>query len=166
VLRARDAQPADALEVAAVHVRSWQVAYRGLIADALLDKLRPEDRAARYTFNSPPAWPQTLLAVDEDDAIRGFATIEPSPDLAGVGELRALYVDPPHWGAGAGRLLIAAACARLCEGGFERIVLWLLSGNEQAARFYRTCGWAPDGARRREEPWGVEVEVQRWVRLL
>ncbi len=100
------------------------------------------------------------------DAIRGFATVEPSPDLDSVGELRALYVDPPHWGAGAGHLLIAEACERLRRGGFELAVLWLLAGNEQAARFYRSCGWTPDGARRREDPWGVDVEVQRWRRTL
>jgi len=40
----RDAETADALAVARVHVRSWQVAYRGLIADQFLDALRPEER--------------------------------------------------------------------------------------------------------------------------
>lgn len=56
--------------------------------------------------------------------------------------------------------------ARLHERGFDRAVLWLLIGNERAARFYRACGWAADGARRREEPWGIEVEVERWARAL
>jgi hypothetical protein len=36
----RRAEPADAMEVARVHVRSWQVAYRGLLPDAYLDGLR------------------------------------------------------------------------------------------------------------------------------
>ncbi len=153
MLRIRDAEPADAEEIAAVHVRSWQLAYRGLIPDAYLDQLRPEDRAAHYTFRPPPAWPQTLLAVDEDEAIYGFATIEPSPELEDAGELRALYVDPPHWGTGVGRLLIDHARARLRDAGFRRAVLWLLAGNERAARFYRSGGGAPEGVRRREEPW-------------
>ncbi len=58
------------------------------------------------------------------------------------------------------------ACARLREAGFKRAVLWLLVGNEPAARFYRSGGWAPEGVRRREQPWGVEVEVGRWGRVL
>jgi hypothetical protein len=33
----REAQPQDAAEVARVHVRSWQVAYRGLFPDDYLD---------------------------------------------------------------------------------------------------------------------------------
>ena len=48
----RDAIPGDELAVAAVHVRSWQGAYLGLIDDEFLDALSPEDRAARYTFGS------------------------------------------------------------------------------------------------------------------
>jgi hypothetical protein len=48
VLRA--ARPADAPLVADVHVRAWQVAYRGLLPEEYLDRIRPEDRASRYTF--------------------------------------------------------------------------------------------------------------------
>jgi len=48
----RPAEPADAMGVARVHVRSWQAAYRGLLPDAYLDGLRAEDRAQRYRFAS------------------------------------------------------------------------------------------------------------------
>jgi hypothetical protein len=44
VLSVRAATPDDAAAVAGVHVRSWQAAYRGLIADAYLDGLNPDDR--------------------------------------------------------------------------------------------------------------------------
>ena len=40
----RPAEPVDAIAVAHVHVRSWQVAYRTLMPDDYLDQLRPEDR--------------------------------------------------------------------------------------------------------------------------
>ena len=46
----RLAVPGDEQAVAVVHVRSWQVAYRGLMPDEYLDGLRPQDRADRYTF--------------------------------------------------------------------------------------------------------------------
>ena len=36
----RPAEPDDAMEVARVHVRSWQAGYRGLLPDAYLDGLR------------------------------------------------------------------------------------------------------------------------------
>lgn len=49
-MRCRPAEPGDAGAVARVHVRSWQVAYRGPFPDESLDGLRPEDRASRHTF--------------------------------------------------------------------------------------------------------------------
>ena len=50
VLRMREAQPQDAAEVAGVHIRSWQLAYRGMFPDDYLDGLRAEDRMAHYTL--------------------------------------------------------------------------------------------------------------------
>src|SRR5215469_4935469 len=70
----RRAEPADAIAVARVHVRSWQAAYRKLMPDDYLDQLRPEDRANKYDFgNLDPIRPQTIIAT-ESGVIRGFAT--------------------------------------------------------------------------------------------
>src|SRR5215467_934223 len=122
----RPAEPADAMSVAHVHVRSWQSVYRGLLPDEYLDQLRPEDRAARYDFATrDPQRPQTIVAV-EAGAIRGFATTAPSrdADLAEYGELGALYVDPDYWGRGIGMALVSAARDRLVALGFGNALLW------------------------------------------
>ena len=55
----RPAEPVDAMAVARVHVRSWQVGYRGLLPDAYLDGLRAEERAERYDFASE------VVSIDE-----------------------------------------------------------------------------------------------------
>ncbi len=164
----RAAQPADAIAVAKVHVRSWQIAYRGLLPDEYLDGLRPEDRAQSYTFGDPdPLLPASLVAV-EGRAICGFATTGPSrdEDRLGTGELLALYVDPDRWGVGIGRALIREARARLAQQGFDKASLWVLVGNERADRFYRLDGWLPDGSRREDAMWGVSVEDTRFCRSL
>jgi hypothetical protein len=44
--------------------------------------------------------------------------------------------------------------------------LWILLGNERADRFYRMDGWVPDGTRRREDVWGIDVESLRYLRPL
>ena len=129
----RAATPDDAKGVANVHVRAWQVGYRGLMPDEYLDALRPEDRAKRYTFgSSDPLQPATIVAVDAG-VICGFATTGPalSTDGHGSGELYALYVDPPSWGVGVGRALIAAAREHLCSQGFSEACLWVLVGNDR-----------------------------------
>jgi GNAT superfamily N-acetyltransferase len=124
----RDAHPRDAAEVAGVHVRSWQAAYRGMFGDDYLDGLRPEDRIAHYTFgDSRPGRPATIVAV-ADATICGFATTGPSrdEDAADAGELYALYIDPRVWGRGIGRSLIAEARARLSRQGFAEAIVWVL----------------------------------------
>jgi GNAT superfamily N-acetyltransferase len=167
VVTVRDAEPGDADDVAGVHVRSWQQAYRGLLPDAYLDGLRTSDRAARYTFGGRPGEPQTMVIV-ADEAICGFATTGPSRDLdaAHAGELYALYLDPDHWGHGLGRALIAQARARLYGQGFTDAILWVLAGNQRAQRFYRIDGWQPDGSRRRARVWDVSVDEDRYRRPL
>ncbi|MHB1674755.1 MAG: GNAT family N-acetyltransferase [Acidobacteriaceae bacterium] len=164
----RPAQPEDALAVAEVHVRSWQAAYRNILPDDYLDRLRPEDRAAKYEFASlDPEKPQTIVALDEG-SIHGFATTMPvsDADMPGHGELCALYVDPKHWGHGLGVALLSAARAQMYERGFRKAVLWVLTGNARAERFYRNDGWAADGVRRTATVWGIAVDEIRYQREL
>ena len=159
------------MAVARVHVRSWQAAYRNILPDNYLDQLRPQDRASKYDFATrDPLKPQTILAVDEgiESAIHGFATTMPvtDSDMPGCGELCALYVDPQHWGAGAGRALLAAARAHMFQQGFQRAILWVLTGNMRAERFYQRDGWAADGVRRKATVWDIEVDEIRYTRPL
>ena len=164
----RPAEPNDAIAVARVHVRSWQAAYRTLQPDDYLDQLRPEDRAQKYNFSSlDPLQPQTIVAA-EAGVIHGFATTAPArePEMPGLGELCALYVDPDHWSRGIGVALVAAARSRLFDLGFRHAVLWVLVGNVRAERFYRIDRWSPDGQRRTESVWGVTVDEIRYQRTL
>ncbi len=165
----RRAEPGDELAVAAVHVRSWQVAYRGLLPEDYLHDLRPEDRASRYTFGERGrGGPRTVLAIDGVRVV-GFATTGPArdDDSPGWGELYALYVHPDGWGRGTGRALMLDARERLAGEGFSAVLLWVLVGNQRAQRFYRIDGWSPDGSRRREEEvHGVPIDETRYRRSL
>jgi GNAT superfamily N-acetyltransferase len=155
------------MAVARVHVSAWQSGYRGLLPDEYLDALRPEDRAAAYTYaDTRPASPHTLLAVDGGDVL-GFATCAPShdPDRPFHGELLGLYVNPDHWNSGVGRALLAAARDRLAQT-HEDAILWALVGNERAHAFYRRDGWFQDGMRRIGGSWGARYEEIRFERTL
>ena len=155
-MQLRRAQVGDEHAVAEVHVRSWQVGYRGLIADDYLDDLRPEDRAGRYTFGVDD--PLTIVAVT--DRIGGFASVSPS-----AGELGALYVDPQAWGTGLGQELIIEAERRLAER-HAVAGLWVLAGNVRARRFYEAGGWRTDGTERAERVFGVPVVEARYRKTL
>jgi ribosomal protein S18 acetylase RimI-like enzyme len=164
----RRAEPGDNDAVAEVHVRSWQVGYRGLLPDEYLDVLDPVDRASRYTFaDMDLRHPQTKVSVDGDE-ICGFATVGPcrDEDMPSAGELYGIYVHPDWWNRGVGRILINDARERLFDLGFHEAVLWVLVGNERAERFYHKDRWSPDGQRRLAEVHGITVDEIRYRRPL
>jgi ribosomal protein S18 acetylase RimI-like enzyme len=156
------------LAIAQVHVRSWQVGYRGLMPDDYLDQLKPEDRANRYTFgdgrSSGPRW--TVAA--EDGMVVGFVSFGTSrdEDTPDHGEVYGLYVDPDHWHRGVGRSLMDNAESDFLQTGFSVANLWVLVGNSRATDFYERGAWSPDGTSRVEEVWGLEVSSIRYQRSL
>lgn len=131
--KVRPATADDASEVAAVNVRSWQAAYRGLLPQGYLDGLDPAERARQYTFNrTGPEHPATLVAGDYG-VICGFAITGPphDSDQPDARELWAFYVDPQRWGTGIGRLLMAASRDRLYQDGAREALLWVFAGNDR-----------------------------------
>lgn len=162
--KVRKAVPADADEVARLHVRSWQSAYRGLLGSEYLDGLRPEVWAARYTFGRVGLrMPSTLVAVD-GAAIRGLVTtgLARADDIPSFGELMAIYVDPAYTGTGVGRLLITAARERLRLVGVPGVLLWVLDANVGARRFYERDGWSFDGTCRTAIFGDTPVQLMRY----
>lgn len=87
-----------------------------------------------------------LLVAREDDDLVGFVmfTAETGQYDQDVrrGLVQNIYVAPSHRGRGIGSTLLAAAEARLDEGGVEAVALDVLADNEAALRFYRRHGYA------------------------
>lgn len=158
----RRATEADADAIAAVHVRTWQGAYRDVFPARELDAIAVEPRAL--------AWRSHLaggrVSVFVDDELTGFASVGPSRDEPGLGELYAIYVLPERWGNGVARELLAAAEAELRSRGFAAALLWVLEDNPRARGFYESCGWTLDGATRTDVHLGVDVAVVRYRKAL
>jgi GNAT superfamily N-acetyltransferase len=150
MLEIRPITDADIDAVAQVHVRTWQVGYAGIVPAEHLAALDPA-RFAERRRNLGPKPDQHTLVADQDGTVIGFAAFGPYrlDDDRGfdprMGELYAIYVDPDHWGDGAGRRLIEAAKAALAEAGYPGMRLWVLAANDRARRFYERAGLAPDG---------------------
>jgi GNAT superfamily N-acetyltransferase len=164
----RPAAPDDALAVARVHVRAWQVAYRGLIAQSYLDSLKPEIWAAKYALHrAGPGSPTTLVAVD-GETVCGIAMFGPyrGEELPNDGELLAIYVDPEYWHTGVGRQLIVATREGLRRAGFTEAALWVLDENSRARRFYERDRWALDGGRQTKTLAGAQLNEVRYRRPL
>src|SRR5207302_1688499 len=100
----RPAVPHDAAAIARLHIRSWQVGYRGQLPETLLDALDAdlEPRTARWQhfITEAKARGQVQLVAEVDGRVVGFVTFGPSEDEPrdpGIGEVYAIYVDPDEW---------------------------------------------------------------------
>lgn len=169
-MRIREATVADAAHVAEVHVRSWQVAYRGLVPQDYLDGLDPAARRERWSaLLADDRWPRAgTLVAELDDRIVGFASILPARDAdldpAAFGEIAAFYLDPGVWRRGIGRRLMAAALDRLAAAGYPRAALWVLDTNLRARRFYEATGWRCDGTVKVDDSRGFPLTETRYRR--
>ncbi len=162
----RRATTADTPKMGRVHVRAWQMAYRGLMPDEYLDGLSSEERERMWSEAlSQRDTSRLVLVVEDDDDVVGFAAVGPSADPR-TGELYSINVDPDGWGSGHGRALLSAAEAELATLGYGVAQLWVLPGNRRARHLYEAAGWAPDGAERTIEVLGVVVQEIRYHRKL
>ncbi len=163
----RRATPTDADAIGEVHVRSWKVAYRGLLPDALIEDMAA-GRTARVervrTWLTDTDGPRRGWVAVEGDRVVGMAVTAPSRDSDAkrtTGELEAIYLAPEAIGRGVGRRLLARAVEDLRERGFDKATLWVLCENRRARRFYEAAGWQTDDATKEEErPGGTLHEVR------
>lgn len=145
----RHARLSDAREIAEVQVASWKSAYRGLIADSLLDNLQVAARQQRWdTILADSS--SHVFVIEQNGHILGFiatkVNADEDADAKKMGEIGAVYLAPNEWRKGYGRQLVDAAIASLREQGFAEVTLWVLRNNKRAIEFYESLGFRPDGA--------------------
>ncbi|MFD8381096.1 GNAT family N-acetyltransferase [Streptomyces sp. NPDC059679] len=170
-VRVRLMTEADIDAVAAVRVRGWQAAYRGLIPQAHLDGLSVEKDAARRRefFSRGLGDVVNLVAENAGGKVVGWACLGPYRDRdlpSGDAELYAIYVRPDQIGTGIGHALLTESITRAAERGFPHLRLWVLEGNTHARHFYERAGFTPDGGQEDYEVEGVPVPELRYARSL
>jgi GNAT superfamily N-acetyltransferase len=163
-VRVRRAEASDARSIAEITVAAWQVAYRAILPDDLLQLMRVEPRETAWQEllggegGAPAVW-----VAEVGDTVEGFVSCGPlrDEDLAlHCCEVYALYVRPESWRRGIGRALLETALRHGREIGATTQVLWVLEDNRRARDFYEALGWVPEGARREFEPGLAVTEIR------
>ena len=162
----RPATPADAEQIAAVHVASWREAYRGVVPDEYLDGLDVAERAEQWRaeLSSLERGHEVWVAQDEDGIV-GFVDFGPSHDEDAdrtTVEIYKIYLVPHAWGRGVARDLMRKVFAEVSQGA--AITLWAFDTNDRARHFYRRSGFTPDGVERLEEFGGEYIKELRFRR--
>jgi ribosomal protein S18 acetylase RimI-like enzyme len=160
----RDASHEDAPAIAAIHVRSWRAAYRGILPDAQLESLSIAERRRAWEAllrEDADRW-LTLVAEHVPGRPCGFCSAStPSLDpRAGedVAEIGALYIDPDYFRQGGGSAILTVALRDLAEQGWRETVLWVLPDNRGALTFYDRFGFEIEqGVEKLEERSGRPV---------
>ncbi|MGW7198589.1 N-acetyltransferase family protein [Streptomyces chryseus] len=170
-LRIRDMGLDDCEGVARVRVRGWRTTYAGMMPQAYLDAMSVQEDAVRRRAHLAGGDGTTSdLVAERVGEIVGWGCCGPYRDEAGErtgdAELYALYVLPEHHRTGAGRALTAGLLARAAAGGHRRMLLWVLTENARARRFYERAGFVPDGAEAPFDVLGVAVPETRYARRL
>ena len=154
----------DAEDVSRIRIRSWQWAYRGLMADSVLDGLSVADGVEGWRRGLAREDRWTWIA-ECDGVPCGFAATGPTTDAAaapGTAEIYAVYLEPERVGSGVGRELFGTAVRNLRHVGFSRALLWVLESNDRARRFYRSAGWTMDDAVKDEDCYGHVIREVRY----
>lgn len=155
-----------------MHHRSRADAYAGILSPETLDRSSAEGFGAWWSERWK--WERDthrLTVAERDGEVVGFTYVGPS-ETEGAVELYGIHVDPALVGNGVGRLLMVNALDQLAslgaldQLGGERAVLWVLTANERARRFYDRGGWTPDGATRVEPVNGEPVAQLRYAHPL
>lgn len=140
----RTAVPADADVIGAIHHREWNFSVEGVLTPELVARrtvvFRQEDWRRR--LSDVASSEVTLVAELPDEGIVGFVSVGGVEGQEDLGEVYKLYVRRELTGRGVGAALLGAGTDVLRGQGAAHAVLWMLSGNDAAARFYLANGWS------------------------
>jgi ribosomal protein S18 acetylase RimI-like enzyme len=141
----RQALPSDAKAIAQVHISSWQQAYRDLMPAEYLNALDATLAQRESSWiRSIESTESNVFVAELNQQVVGWISVGASRDEdtaeGNAGEVMAIYVLASHWQTGVGLALWKAGLQCLIEQGYQRLTLWVLTGNERAIRFYRRAG--------------------------
>ncbi len=148
----RIATTADTDRIAALHARSWQQTYRGIMPDAFLDDEVEAERLAewRARFSEQPPNRQIIVA-ETDNQLVGFACVFADHDPVYGALLDNLHVASDYKGRGIGQSLIKQAADWVRQQApTSPFYLWVYEQNHSARAFYDGLGAVNEEAVRGE----------------
>ena len=132
----------DVPAIAAVHVEAWQSSYKEILPADFLAGLSVERRTQEWSQSLTEPRRIVLAATTPDDRIVGFCVAGPNREEPKTfqGEVYAIYLLDEAKRKGAGRALFIEAAASLAQNEMCSLLVWVLSANAVARKFYEALG--------------------------
>ncbi|HVK86964.1 MAG TPA: GNAT family N-acetyltransferase [Kofleriaceae bacterium] len=141
----REAVLADADEIARVSAESWQSSYRGILPDALLERIDVGRRAVvrRRLLRDRSIFQLVAYDVTHLDIV-GFCDAGASRrEVPYAGEVYEIYLAHRAKRYGIGQEMFERVQAWLVRHGLRSMIVWVLEDNHHARRFYEAMGGRP-----------------------
>jgi len=140
------AKPTDAPNMAEIHMRSWEVAYKDIIPAEYIK----EKNATRHEL-----WKRIVTddndrhyIIHADGKIAGMMTIALPNDVE-VGdeyyELHGIYLLPEYFRRGIGTHAVNFAFDKARAANKTKMIVWVFAENADAIKFYEKLGFVADG---------------------
>jgi len=159
------AGPADADDLARVHVVAWRETYAGMLPDGYLAAMNAKIHARRWRLQLTRARPgDVVLAAEGPQGLVGYCAgaVPVSFGNTAEGEIFTLYLLRAAQRTGLGRRLFEAAARALAAEGATSLRLWVLNANRPARAFYEHNGGRA-GAERPVRGWSGDVRETAYV---
>ena len=151
----------DAEAIERIRIETWRATYRGLLPNALIDRLQPNvERRREQLLLAAPS--DLTFVTEEGSEVVGYALAGPerTGDMEYPGEVYAIYVLPASQGKGHGRALIRECARELAARGMMRLLIWVLRENQIGRRFYERLGGIVLREKPLEEFPGAEEHIE------
>ena len=152
------ATPADAHDMAEIHIRSWEAAYKDII---------PADYIKAKNATRHELWQRILTPDNEKQHIirangktAGMLSVDLPHDEIGdeYYELHGIYLFPEYFRQGIGTKAVNFAFDQARKLGKRQMILWCFAENTNSIKFYEKFGFTPDG-NTQEHDHGTKVNV-------
>ena len=142
----RLAKPDDAQDMAEVHARSWEVAYKDIIPIEYI-KAKNATRPDLYKriITDENTTQHVIQANGKTVGIMGFG--EPKDDDADDNyyELHGVYLHPDYYRKGIGTKAVDFAFEKARKLNKKYMNVWVFAENYNSIKFYEKCGFIADG---------------------
>lgn len=130
----------DQDQMARIKVDGWKNAYDSIISATYLNSLDYDKQAKRYKASFEEYKDLVFVAV-RDTEVLGYSCFNPIPNIDQFdSELVSLYIKPSEIGKGIGTSLFLETCKELASIGRKNMIVWCLSDNKNAIKFYEKLG--------------------------
>ena len=145
-IKIRLAKPEDASDMAEVHMRSWEVAYKDIV---------PMEYIRAKNATRPEKWKEILA--NENTTQYAIQADGKTVGILGVGlpqdndaddnyyELHGIYLHPDYYRKGIGTQAVDFAFNKARELNKKYMNVWVFAENYNSIKFYKKCGFVADG---------------------